>query len=541
MSCAANALSARLADLKASGRHRAEARSGLGAIALALTAEDPDRVVVTDSQRSLTRAEMVHLARRLGGALIARGVAPGASIAFQLPNWWEATVVNMAAALFGYRIVPILPIYRSAELGAILPACKVEAIFVPPTDHRVDYRAMVAALPDAPAHVVTVRGDTSKHDAFDRLIEHEPADPLLPPCTDAKMIIFTSGSTGRPKGVIHTHASMDAVIRRTAEFWKLGEDDVMYVASPIGHIGGSIYAFEFPWIAGCRTILEDKWNATRAVSRIDAEKATFMAGATPFLRDLLDAAGAANTSLPSLKRFICGGASVPPELIRRALKAFPSAIVSRAYGSTEAPLACPGIRDREEAIAHADTDGAMAVELRLLGPDNKPVSPGVEGEIAVRGPQMFIGYLDARDDVGCFTEEGFFVMGDLGRLVDDRYIVITGRTKDIIIRKGENISPLEIENALLRHPAVSHVSIVGAPDQERGEMVVAFIVPVAGRIFEFDDMTAHLEAEGFARQKFPERMEIVDALPTNSVGKVQKPELRRIAADLVSGKACVAP
>ena len=171
--------------------------------------------------------------------------------------------------------------------------------------------------------------------------------------------------------------------------------------------------------------------------------------------------------------------------------------------------------------------------MRLLGPRGRKVAAGAKGEIAVRGPQVFAGYLDPEDDKGSFTQDGFFLMGDLGRLVEERFVVITGRTKDIIIRKGENISPLEIENSLLRHPAVKTVSIVGAPDAERGEMVVAFVVTKPGTHFGMAEMTAHLEAAGFARQKFPERLEVVGALPTNSVGKIQKPELRKIAAGLV--------
>ncbi|WP_238364197.1 AMP-binding protein [Mesobacterium pallidum] len=522
-------LGPRLADLAAGGRHRAPERPGLGDLALALAAEDPDRVVVSQGGRDVTRGQMLDMALRLGGALIARGLQPGASVAFQLPNWWEATVINLACALFGWRIVPLLPIYRAAELRAILPACAVQAIFLPPATPGRDYRATVEGLDSPPPHIFTLRGDAPG--GFDDLLRHAPAEPALPPCTDAKLIIFTSGSTGRPKGVLHTHASLDAVVRQTADTWDTGEGDVLYVPSPVGHIGGSIYAFEFPWITGCRTILDDQWDPARAVRAIDDHGATFMAGATPFLAGLLAAAEAAGSALPGLRRFVCGGASVPPELVRRGLAAFPNAVVSRAYGSSEVPLAFPGIQTRAGAEAHADTDGEAAVEVRLLDSVGAEVQPGAEGEIALRGPQMFIGYLDPADDIGSFTEDGFFVMGDLGRLTEGRYITITGRTKDIIIRKGENIAPLEIENALLTHPDVLAVSIVGAPDAERGEIAVAFVVARPG--FDMVAMRDHLEDAGLARQKFPERLELVEALPMNAVGKVQKPELRRIAARLV--------
>ena len=147
---------------------------------------------------------------------------------------------------------------------------------------------------------------------------------------------------------------------------------------------------------------------------------------------------------------------------------------------------------------------------------------------------MCPGYLDPQDEAGAFAEDGFFRMGDLGRLTDGRFVTITGRIKDIIIRKGENISPLEVETLLLRHPSVANVAIVGAPDAERGEIAVAFVLPRPGQTFDMAAMAAHLQAAGLARQKFPERLELVESLPMNAVGKVQKPELRRIAADRVA-------
>ncbi len=524
-------LSDRLDDLRRAGRLRDFGHPGIGTLALAGAEADPDRLVTSEGGRDLTRGELVDLALRLGGALRTRGLTRGAPIAFQLPNWWEACVVNLTAALFGHPIVPLLPIYRAAELGVILPACGVEAIFLPPATEKVDYAAMVASLPQVPRLVIPVRDGGT----FADMLAHAPAAPDLPAATDAKMIIFTSGSTGRPKGVIHTHASIDAAVRRAAECWGFGAGDALYVPSPIGHVGGSIYAFEFPWIAGCRVVLDDQWDAARAVRRIDAEGITFMAGATPFLRGLVDAAQRAGTRLPGLRRFICGGASVPPDLVKKAHETFANAVVSRAYGSTEIPTCCPGIQTRAEAERLPDTDGEITVDLRILNADGGAADPGAAGEIAIRAPQMFAGYLDPKDEDGCFTPDGRFLMGDLGRVVEGRFIVITGRTKDIIIRKGENISPLEVENILLRHPAVAGIAIVGAPDPERGEMAVAFVVPRPGMDFDFAAMTAHLMEAGLARQKFPERLEIVDSLPMNTVGKVQKPELRRIAAALVGG------
>jgi acyl-CoA synthetase (AMP-forming)/AMP-acid ligase II len=488
---------------------------------------DPDRVVIIEADRRLTRAEMLDEALRLGAALRKRGIGAGSAVAFQLPNWWEACVINLACALFGLRLVPLLTIYRRAELDEILPACEVAAVFIPEQLGRTNFIDLYASLSAPPAHVISVRGEG---DQFAALLDSAPgtAEPALD--GDAKMVLFTSGSTGRPKGVIHSHASIAAIIEAGAARWPIGPEDILYVPSPMGHIGGSIYAFEFPWMTGCTTVLAEHWDPDMAVREIDARGATFMAGATPFLSGLIAAAARAGTRLPSLRRFICGGASVPPELIRNGLEAFPNAVVSRAYGSSEIPILCPGIRSREEAFQQSDTDGEIAADIIVLDAAHRPIPEGATGEIAARAERMFLGYLDPNDDNGAFTESGHFLMGDLGRIVDGKYLQITGRTKDIIIRKGENISPLEIENALARHPAVQNQSVVGVPDPERGEMVVAVVVPKQGARFTFADMTAHLDALGMAKQKFPERLEIVEALPMNSVGKVQKQALRAAMA-----------
>lgn len=505
---------------------------GLGALALEKTRQDPDRVSIVEGGRKVTRGQLLDASLRIGGALLERGLAPGDAVAFQLPNWWEACVVNLTAALFGFRIVPLLTIYREAELRAMLPSCDVRAIFIPGNFKGFDYTALLSRVGHAPLDVFTVRGDAASPNDFAALLGREPASPVLPSADDIKMVLFTSGSTGHPKGVMHSHATMEVMVRNAAAFWRVGPDDVFFVASPIGHIGGSMYAFDFPWITDCSAILADSWEPAAAVRMIDAQRVTTMAGATPFLEGLIAAAANAGTNLPSLRRFICGGASVPPELVLRGLAQFPNAVVSRAYGSTEIPLACPGIGTREEAQQRAATDGECLARVRILAADGSDAPAGESGEIAILAPQMLIGYLDPADEEGAFTGDGYFMMGDLGRIVDGRFIEITGRKKDIIIRKGENISPLEIENALLRHDDVRQAAVVGVPDRDRGEMVVAFVIPHAGRNFDFGTMTSHLKAVGMARQKFPEQLHVVTELPMNTVGKVQKPELRVVARQL---------
>jgi acyl-CoA synthetase (AMP-forming)/AMP-acid ligase II len=285
----------------------------------------------------------------------------------------------------------------------------------------------------------------------------------------------------------------------------------------------------------------EAWDADQAVEMMDAEGATFLAGATPFLQGLLDAATARGSHLPTLRRYVCGGASVPVSLIERAQARFPGAVISRAYGSSEVPIICPGVRTNADAGRGSTTDGEIAADFRIVDSDGRPVPEGVPGEILARAARMFVGYLESDDEVGQFTEDGYFVMGDIGMVVDHRFLEITGRRKEIIIRHGENISPREIENALLSNDAVANAVVIGMPDARTGERAVAFIVLKPGGAMTMESMRNFLADFGMARQKFPEELHIRDSFPMNSIGKVLKEELKAglaaARADSAAGRA----
>jgi cyclohexanecarboxylate-CoA ligase len=327
------------------------------------------------------------------------------------------------------------------------------------------------------------------------------------------MILYTSGTTGRPKGVLHSHNTLHALIRQIRDNWRIEPGDKFLVPSPIAHIGGSIYAFECPLLAGSTAILMETWDAAAAVELMTSERCTHMAGATPFLEQILAAAQAAGTRLPDLKVFICGGAGVLPSLIRRATAYFDGAAVSRVYGSTEVPVTTVGALD--DADRGADTDGRPGIAgIRL-----------VDGEIRARGPQMLVGYRHSEDESGAFDEKGFVRTGDLGRWEGD-CLVVTGRAKDIIIRNGENISPKEVEDVLVGHPDIAEVAIVGVPDARTGERACAVIVPTSNTDPAVSDLRDFLEAHGMARFKVPEQVAIWAALPKNDAGKVLKHLIR---------------
>jgi acyl-CoA synthetase (AMP-forming)/AMP-acid ligase II len=338
--------------------------------------------------------------------------------------------------------------------------------------------------------------------------------------------------------VLHSQNSIHALVRQLGEFWHVEPGDTFFVPSPISHIGGSIYAFESPLLLGTTAVLADKWDADVAIGILSRERCTHMAGATPFLQQLLAAAKRAGTRLPGLKVFICGGASVPPSLIRNAAEHFDQTIFTRVYGSTEVPVTTVGVPDRNDLAHASETDGRVGFGEVKLVPTAAPVSSGAEqprastsvraneGEIRARGPQMLIGYLHADDEAAVFDDEGYYRTGDLGRWVDQDYLVVSGRTKDIIIRKGENISPKEVEDYLIEHPNVAEVAVVGLPDEKSGERACAAIVAKQAPGPDLAEVRAFLGKLGIASFKIPEQVVVLGGLPKNDAGKVLKHEIR---------------
>lgn len=494
--------------------------------------DTPARVVLVDNDYRLNCQSLHDQAMLLAKALLAR-IPAGSVVSLMLPNWHEATIIYLGATLAGMVVNPILPSLRDRELHFILEDAGSRMVFVPSRVGPHDYAAMlqrVSAQLNSPPRVVVVRGEAEpgeRRTPFASLLEQPSATaelPVLDP--DAvRMILYTSGTTGRPKGVLHSHNSMHALICQIRDNWLVEPGDRFLVPSPIAHIGGSIYAFECPLLLGTTTVLMDRWNADDAVRLIQTERCTHMAGATPFLEQILAAAERAGTRLPELKLFLCGGASVSSSLIRSAVSYFERAIVTRVYGSTEVPVTTIGAPlDSDHA---ADTDGrAGFAEIKLVPQD--AASPG--GEIRARGPQMLVGYSHPEDEAESFDREGYFRTGDLGRWVDGEYLVVTGRAKDVIIRNGENISPKEIEDLLIGHPSIAEIAIVGLPDTRTGERACAVIVPTAAPGPDVASLGSFLHDRGVARFKVPEQVIIWDRLPRNDAGKVLKHQIKAALA-----------
>lgn len=503
----------------------------------------PDVVCAIEGGASVTFAEALRQAEAVASHLWALGLRPGDVVAFQLPNWLEAVTIDVAASLLGLVIVPIVPIYRDAELASILADCRAKAFFVPESFRGIDFIGMAtrlrAGLPDL-AHIITVRGAAAA-DGFsfgDLLTPAGGGVPWPKQRADAiKLLLYTSGTTGRAKGALHSHETLARALGSCVRHWGIQPGESVLMPSPVTHITGFAYGIEMPFQHETRTVFMERWDAATAVRLIDRENIAATVSATPFLMETVSAAEAAGTKLASLRIFGCGGAAVPPALIRRANATFANGRAFRLYGSTETTVVTLGFVDSGEGDLAADTDGQIVdFEVKFVDAQGKPVAEGEEGEILARGPSLFLGYTRTEDNEQAFDADGYFHTGDAGRAVGRDGLVITGRIKDLIIRGGENLSAKEIEDALHRHASVKEAAVVSMPHARLGETVCAYVIPAKDARPSLEELCAFLDAAGLARQKFPEHLELVDDLPRTPSGKVRKNLLReRIARQKPAG------
>ena len=503
----------------------------------------PDQLLLVEGDRRLTRAEAWEAAGRVAAFFLSRGLVPGDVVSFQLPNWIEAAIIALAARRCGLVLNPVPPNYRESEVGYILQDCRSKLVFVPHEFRKHDHQQMLESLrAQLPAlrDVVVLRSNGTTGLSWGHALALDPVPDNALPAVDpaaAMVVMYTSGTTGRPKGVLHSHYTYDYRVRSMAEAWSIGPSDVVFMPSPVTHITGAYWVFDMPWVSGATSVLMDVWSPDEAIATIEKHQCTITGGATPFLRQLLDTAAGRPAAMASLRIFFCGGTTVSSDLIREAAAAYPDCLFFRAFGSTEMPTTTLGIRDRAHADLGADTDGEVVppTEVRIVDANSgAPIADGEEGEILVRGPEQLIGYLHPEDNVEAFDEDGYFRMGDLGRRVHERYLVITGRKKDIIIRSGENISPKEVEDALSTHAAIADIAIVAMPSRETGEKGCAFVVLRPGQTIDLQEIRRSLTRAGLARQKFPEHLVTVDELPRVPSGKVSKDVLRAQAKAIAS-------
>ncbi|MFB4308199.1 class I adenylate-forming enzyme family protein [Actinomadura sp. GTD37] len=494
----------------------------------------PDATAIIDGDVRLTNRELRSRANALAAVFRDAGIGPGDVVAWQVPNWWEAATVALATWQVGAVNNPIVMIYRERELRQILAELRPAAVVTPVEFRGHAHTALFDAVLDGPGAAsprlrLAVRGTAPGWTELAPLLDRPAPEVAVPEAVTAEdpcVVAYTSGTTARAKGVVVDSVGLLAETRQMRETWGVCRRDVSFMPAPFAHLTGLIVGFTMPVTAGAPVVLQDVWDARRAVRLIEAEGCTISSGTPVFLREILAAYEAAGAARVSLRGYSVGGAATDPALIDRAEKLGLRAW--RCYGSTE-HMSTTIAGHATPLAVRRDTDGPVGPgsEVSVVDESGAPLGAGAEGLIRVRGPERMLGYVDEGDSAAALDPaEGWFVTGDVGRVDEDGNVLITGRVKDIINRGGEKFSAREIEEAVLAHPGVLHVAVVPGPDARYGEVPVAFYV--GGPDTEApgtEELAEFVRARGMARQKVPVAWFALGELPTTAFGKVRKQEL----------------
>ncbi len=489
----------------------------------------PERSMLIDPAqgREVSFGEFKAWAERVAAGFAGMGIGEDSSVTWVLPTRIETVVASFALSRLGAVQNPIIHIYRDKEVGFCIRQTKADLVLVPGTWAGFDYTAMVE-------RVIAESSETdlspSILEVYDTLPEGDPATlgpaPQDPSAT--RWIYYTSGTTSDPKGVRHSDATLIAGGLGLAAALDMSADDVGSIAFPYAHIGGPDYMVTM-LSSGFPALLIEKFVLDEVIEALNAHGATMAGGSTAFYTMFLNEQrkNPDTPLIPSLRLLSGGGAPKPPEVYYE-VKAEMGIPVSHGYGMTECPMIAQGSpHDTDEQLATTEGHTVLGCDVSVVGDDGVEVPAGEVGEIRVAGPMVFQGYTDESLMEAAFDDQGRFRTGDLGIKTPEGHITLTGRLKDVIIRKGENISAKEVEDVIYTHPSVGAVAVVGLADSERGERVCAVVetAPDADPL-TFDGMVAACEAAGLMRQKIPEQLEIRDVLPRNATLKILKHELR---------------
>lgn len=516
---------------------------------------EPDRELVVDPVFGrFTYGKAAEQVARLAFGLRELGIGPGDVGIVELPNWTPFLVAHLALTAIGAITVNIPPIYREREIDYLVRFTGAKLLILPREFRGYDFLPLARAMSrTAPGLTRLLAGPGSEQvdggvRAYDELLRtpwegrgrRADLEALRPDPDAVTAIGFTSGTTGVLKGALQTSNILSAINEGVIRRYGLDENDRILVASPIGHAVGFTHCLRMTVAIGGAMVLLDRWDPERAIELVARERCTFTAGATPFLIDIVShPAVRRHGGLPSLRLFLCGGAPVPARLVHEAREALPHTFTSPLWGMTECGgvTTCPAGAP-EERLRTTDGLPCEGMELKVVDRDGATLPPGADGELLVRGPMVALGYLDQPELTReHFLPDGFFRTGDQARMDGEGYVKITGRIKDLIIRGGVNLSPVEIEDILFAHPHVANVAVVGMPDPRLGERVCAFVIPKAGKSLTLADVQAWMEGAGVARQKWPERIELIGSFPVTPSGKVQKFRLRELIGERLAADA----
>ena len=512
----------------------------------------PDKVAIVAHRHAsvapptaLSYRQLARYVDRFAGGLVDCDVRPGDVVSVQLPNDWHFAALALACARIGAVVNPLVPILRERELRYILGLTGSPVMVVPDSFRGHDYTGMldrVLADLDRPTRGFAVGAErpVGRVEPFgpaflDRRWEDETdraalADRALGP-DDLAELQFTSGTTGEPKGVMHTSNTIHAGTLAFGVTAGLTADDSILMPSTLGHQTGFLVGVMLPLTTGMKVVYQDVWDAEVFCRLADDEAITFSAGATPFLSDITAECARRGSPLQSMRSYVCAGAPIPPALVAPSRSSGIGDLIA-VWGMTEngaVTMTRPG--DPPEVVADSDGQPVAWMDIRIVDDDGHEVAVGDTGRLLTRGASQTAGYFRRPEmyDQQLLADpaggDAWFDTGDLARRRPDGGIRIAGRTKDLVIRGGENVPVVEVEALLFDHPRVREVAVIGYPDERLGERACAVVVP-NGEPLSLADLTAVLAEAGMAKQFWPERLELIDDMPKTASGKIQKFHLR---------------
>jgi cyclohexanecarboxylate-CoA ligase len=502
--------------------------SSLWSLVSARARQTPDRLMLVDTRdRRITFGEFHARAEQVAAGLWEMGVRDGTRVAWQLPTTIETIVLSLALSRLGAIQIPIIHIYRQRELRFIAEETEAELVITRSEWRGVDYEGLAAEVAGSlltPPRLLVLDDDLPEGDLSTLPDPPSPVDsstgrPVV------RWYYYTSGTTSAPKGVRHSDQTLLAGALALGSVIQATDQDVGSIAFPYAHIGGPDY-IGMVLAYGVPAMVVEAFDPSQAVDLYRRHRVTLAGGTTAFYTALLKERRLRPDEpfIPTLRILVGGGAPKPPHVFFESLEEMEVPIV-HGWAMTECPMICCGsVVDTHEQLAYTEGKPVPGAEVKV-------VDPGLDGvgRLYVRGTMLFDGYVDTKLNADVFDNDGWFDSGDLGYLRDDGHVVIAGRGKDVIIRKGETISAKEIEDVLCRHPKISDVAVIGVTDRDRGERVCAVIESApAHDPLTLAELGEFCRSEELINQKIPEQLEIVDSLPRNATGKVAKNELRAL-------------
>ncbi|MCY3752052.1 MAG: AMP-binding protein [Gammaproteobacteria bacterium] len=524
----------RQAEFVASGIWDDE-RFGLSVAERAAANPNNEAVVDRKGKRRITYGELDVLSNQAANMLIDAGVEPGDVVAVQLPNCIEAAVLGVAISKVGAIINPMMTLYREKELKHMLGTTQAKVIFTPDFYRKCSHRDLLVRVTGELDHELkTIVIDVPENDAdgpsewLDSLSQWSDTPVAVErSAADVSVVLFTSGTEKAPKAVMHTEQTLNSNIRAGWKGFELGDDEVCWMPSPVGHSTGYAWGIRVALQNGAKLILQDRWTPEEGVATVERERPTYTLSATIFLTDMLSIAEQRAVDLSSLRVFGCGGAPVPAEVVNAA--ADNGINVLRLYGQTETEIATMNTPSCSlDKLINTDGAALEGFKIDIRNEAGESLPAGTEGELCVTGPGVSVGYFQLPEQTLSKFRNGWVYTGDIAVMDEDGYITIVGRKSEIIIRGGLNITPREVEEAIIPIKGVSAVAIVGLPHNRLGEQCCACIIPEEGVEITLDNICDELRSRGVSAYKLPERLEIFEEFPMTASGKVQRHNLAKI-------------